>query len=120
MVEALEELDVPAFGLGDRELREDRIRVHEDPVRDVHVLVTPEPRTAGEIHEQVGVGAERPHAFARDPVVFAVEVDERPAIAKPEGIERVRTGWRLIGYDLPVGRRTRYFAWVAPEPIMPT
>ena len=35
--------------------------------------------------------------------------------AVPEGIERVRTGWRLIGYDLPIGHRTRYFAWVAPE-----
>jgi hypothetical protein len=36
--------------------------------------------------------------------------------AVPEAIERVRTGWRLIGYDLPVGRRTRYFAFVAPGP----
>ena len=34
----------------------------------------------------------------------------------PEAIERVRAGWRLIGYDLPVGRRTRYFCFVAPEP----
>ena len=37
--------------------------------------------------------------------------------AAPDAIERVRLGWRLIGYDLPVGRRTVYFAWVAPEPI---
>ncbi len=37
--------------------------------------------------------------------------------AVPEAIERVRPGWRLIGYDLPVGRRTAYFAYVAPEPI---
>jgi hypothetical protein len=37
--------------------------------------------------------------------------------AVPEAIERVRTGWRLIGYDVPVGRRTRYFAFVAPEPV---
>jgi hypothetical protein len=37
--------------------------------------------------------------------------------AAPDAIERVRSGWRLIGYDLPVGRRTVYFAWVAPEPI---
>lgn len=37
--------------------------------------------------------------------------------AAPDAIERVRPGWRLIGYDLPVGRRTVYFAWVAPEPI---
>jgi hypothetical protein len=35
--------------------------------------------------------------------------------AVPEAIERVRTGWRLIGYDVPVGRRSRYFAFVAPE-----
>ena len=34
----------------------------------------------------------------------------------PEAIERVRMGWRLIGFDIPVGRRTRYFAFVAPEP----
>ena len=36
--------------------------------------------------------------------------------ALPDAVERVRTGWRLIGYDVPVGRRTRYFAFVAPEP----
>jgi hypothetical protein len=36
--------------------------------------------------------------------------------AVPEAIERVRSGWRLIGYDVPIGRRTRYFAFVAPEP----
>jgi hypothetical protein len=36
--------------------------------------------------------------------------------AVPEAIERVRSGWRLIGYDVPVGRKTRYFAFVAPEP----
>ena len=36
--------------------------------------------------------------------------------AVPDAIERVRIGWRLIGYDVPVGRRTRYFAFVAPEP----
>jgi hypothetical protein len=35
--------------------------------------------------------------------------------AVPEAIERVRTGWRLIGYDVPLGRRTRYFTFVAPE-----
>lgn len=36
--------------------------------------------------------------------------------AAPDAIEGVRAGWRLIGYDLPIGRRTRYFAFVAPEP----
>ena len=37
--------------------------------------------------------------------------------AAPDAVERVRTGWRLIGYDLAVGRRTVFFAFVAPEPI---
>jgi hypothetical protein len=37
--------------------------------------------------------------------------------AVPDAVERVRPGWRLIGYDLPVGRRMRYFAFIAPEPI---
>jgi hypothetical protein len=36
--------------------------------------------------------------------------------AVPDAIERVRVGWRIIGFDIPVGRRTRYFAFVAPEP----
>jgi hypothetical protein len=36
--------------------------------------------------------------------------------AVPESLERVRTGWRLIGYDVPVGPKKRYFAFVAPEP----
>ena len=35
--------------------------------------------------------------------------------AVPDAIERVRTGWRLIGYDVPSGKRSRYFAFVAPE-----
>ena len=33
----------------------------------------------------------------------------------PEAIERVRPGWRLIGYDIPIGRKAVYFAYVAPE-----
>jgi hypothetical protein len=33
----------------------------------------------------------------------------------PDVIERARPGWHLIGYDLPLGRRTAYFAYVAPE-----
>lgn len=37
--------------------------------------------------------------------------------AVPNAVEQVRPGWQLIGYDLPVGRRTVYFAYVAPEPI---
>jgi hypothetical protein len=37
--------------------------------------------------------------------------------AVPDAIERLRPGWRLIGYDVPVGRRSRYFAYVAMEPV---
>lgn len=35
--------------------------------------------------------------------------------AVPEAVEAVRVGWRLIGYDLPVDRRTVFFAWIWPE-----
>lgn len=35
--------------------------------------------------------------------------------AIPEAIERVRPGWRIVGYDLPIGRRQVYFAFVMPE-----
>jgi len=33
----------------------------------------------------------------------------------PGAQERLRSGWALIGYDIPLGKRTRYFAWIAPE-----
>ena len=33
----------------------------------------------------------------------------------PDATERVRAGWRIIGYDLPVGRRSVYFAWIMIE-----
>jgi hypothetical protein len=36
--------------------------------------------------------------------------------AQPDAVERVRLGWRIIGYDLPVARRKVYFAWIGPEP----
>ncbi|HEY0442892.1 MAG TPA: DUF1801 domain-containing protein [Candidatus Limnocylindrales bacterium] len=35
--------------------------------------------------------------------------------AVPTAVERVRPGWRLIGFDVPTGRRSAYFAYVAPE-----
>lgn len=35
--------------------------------------------------------------------------------AVPDAIERVRPGWQLIGYDLPVRRHGTFFAWVWPE-----
>jgi hypothetical protein len=35
--------------------------------------------------------------------------------AVPDAIERVRPGWALIEYDLPVRRHGVFFAWVWPE-----
>jgi hypothetical protein len=35
--------------------------------------------------------------------------------AVPDAIERVRPGWRVIGYDLPIKRHGAFFAWVFPE-----
>jgi hypothetical protein len=37
----------------------------------------------------------------------------------PDVIERVRPGWHLIGYDLPVADRRKpvYFAYIAAEPV---
>jgi hypothetical protein len=34
----------------------------------------------------------------------------------PDALERVRPGWRLIGYDVPAERRTAYVCYIAPEP----
>lgn len=36
--------------------------------------------------------------------------------AAPGARERVRPGWRLIGYDLPVGRRARFAIWIWVQP----
>jgi hypothetical protein len=35
--------------------------------------------------------------------------------ALPDALERVRAGWRIIGYDIPYGRRSAYFAWIMIE-----
>lgn len=35
--------------------------------------------------------------------------------AVPDATERVRVGWRVIGFDLPMGRRSAFFAWIFPE-----
>lgn len=54
--------------------------------------------------------------FAHETRVIAERLRSVVREAIPEALERVRTGWRFIGYDVPIGRRTRYFAFVAPEP----
>jgi hypothetical protein len=36
--------------------------------------------------------------------------------AVPAAVEKVRSGWSVVGFDIPVGRRrTAFFAWVMPE-----
>lgn len=37
--------------------------------------------------------------------------------AIPDVVETVRTGWRIVGYDARIGRRTAYFAWIMPERV---
>ena len=70
--------------------------------------------------------AARPDAIPPEAFLAAYPDDIREAAetlraivrrAVPDAIERVRPGWHLIGYDLPLGRRTAYFAFIAPEPI---
>jgi hypothetical protein len=34
----------------------------------------------------------------------------------PDVIEAVRPGWRVIGYNLPLGRRTPFIAWLMVQP----
>ena len=33
----------------------------------------------------------------------------------PSAVERLRPGWKLIGYDLPVTKHGTYFAWIWPQ-----
>ena len=35
--------------------------------------------------------------------------------ATPEAAERVRLGWRILAYDLPIKRTGAYFAWIGAE-----
>jgi hypothetical protein len=48
-------------------------------------------------------------------VAIAEELRHIVRAARPDAIERVRPGWRLIGYDLARGKRLTFFAWVAAE-----
>jgi len=91
-----------------------------DPSNAVRVLDSMVQTTPGTIHFMVSQEPIPPDLFLSGYAPEIRDLAERllgvVREAVPEGIERVRTGWRLIGYDLPVGHRTRYFAWVAPEP----
>ena len=35
--------------------------------------------------------------------------------AVPVAVERLRPGWRLVGYDLPIAKHGKFFAWVWPQ-----
>lgn len=55
-------------------------------------------------------------AYPEETVRLAEQLRALVKRALPEALERMRPGWRLIGYDVPVGRRKRSFAYVAPQP----
>ncbi len=53
--------------------------------------------------------------LAEYPVAIAELAEEIRAFVReavPGSIEAVRPGWRIIGYNVPAGRRTPYFAWL--------
>src|SRR2546426_5285165 len=102
-IEPLEELHVPRLRLGDGELRERRIGVDEDLVRNARVLVAPEPGSAREIDEEIRVRRVLPDLVGGSAMIAAVVVHERPAVAEPERLERVMN----IGRSGDGIRRTR-------------
>ena len=62
-----------------------------------------------------------PEALLEDfpPPMRAIAERLRDVVAQavPEAVERVRPGWRLIGYDLPIGKKLVYLAFVLPEDV---
>ena len=62
-----------------------------------------------------------PEALLADyPPVMRAEAEWLRSVVRqvrPDALERVRTGWRIIGYDLPIGRRSAYFAWIMIEAV---
>lgn len=61
-----------------------------------------------------------PEALLADfpPPMAGLANDLRAAVraAVPDVVERVRSGWRVIGFDAVEGRRSAYFAWIMVEP----
>jgi hypothetical protein len=47
---------------------------------------------------------------------IAIRLREIVRATLPDAVERVRPGWRLIGYDVPVGRHGTFVGYIAPEP----
>jgi hypothetical protein len=54
-------------------------------------------------------------AYASPIAALAEQLRHVVRTAVPDALERVRPGWALIGYDLPVKRHGVFFAWVWPE-----
>jgi hypothetical protein len=55
-------------------------------------------------------------AFYPPGIVRQVQVLRKLVIrAVPTAVERLRPGWRLLGYDLPIAGRGTYFAWIWPQ-----
>jgi hypothetical protein len=56
--------------------------------------------------------------LALRPTAIAVLTERLRVLVKqavPGAVERLRPGWHLIGYDLPIKGTGTYFAWVFPE-----
>lgn len=56
------------------------------------------------------------HEYAPPIAATAQRLRQLVGRAAPDAVEKLRPGWRLIGYDLPNGRRLTYFAWIWPQP----
>src|SRR5439155_4860267 len=96
------------FGLRDGELRERGIRVDERLARDSRVLVTPEPRSARQVEEEIGSRAVAAHVVCASTVIGAVVVHEGPPIAEAERLERAMD----IGGAVARIGRARVLDWI--------
>lgn len=71
--------------------------------------------------DDAGVDVVPPEALLEtvSPPIRALAEELRALVVAtlPEAVERVRAGWRIIGYDLPSDgrRRLTFSAWVMPE-----
>ncbi|MGH2465021.1 MAG: DUF1801 domain-containing protein [Candidatus Limnocylindrales bacterium] len=63
------------------------------------------------------ISAEALLAGYPEPMIeIAEELRQLVRSTVPAALEAVRPGWRIIGYDLPLGRKTSFFAWIMTEP----
>jgi hypothetical protein len=55
--------------------------------------------------------------YPRPLLDIAERLRELVMAAAPDATERVRSGWKLIGYDLPIRRNGVFFGWIWPEGV---